>query len=583
MSKTHPSTTTEKVWSGLAVSSGVADAVVHILQDTFDEPPDEQIEPEEVEEELGRLDAALEATKSEIRALQDRTGEREIFETHLMILEDVSILEHVRRTVKNKLNCVDAVYFKLMRKHMEALRGVDDPYLRERFIDIKDITQRVMRHLRGDERAELTFEHPVIIVAHDLTPSDTVQLDREKVVGFAVENGSANSHAAIIARSLGIPAVVRLHGITTELNTGEHVVLDGQEGFLVQHPAPSTLKRYRQLEAEAEALDDLVQSVCHDPAITSDGRAVRVGANAEFVDELDSIIESGAEEIGLFRTEFIYLEDPDASEETLTALYTQVVQGMCGRRVVFRTLDLGGDKLDPLLAEEPEPNPFLGWRGIRVSLGRPDFFKRQLRALLRAACHGELAIMFPMVSGVAEVRVARQLLQECRAELQAEGLTSVPERIEIGAMIEIPSAACTADLIAPEVDFFSLGTNDLIQYTIAVDRLNDRVSELYQSTHPGVLRLIKMVVDASRQHGVRVAMCGEMAGDLALTPLLMGLGLDELSTSSGQVPFVKQAIRRLCHKECAELAAKALAEQDAAAILELSCSMARKLYAELLD
>lgn len=565
------------------MSSGVAEAVAHILQDTFDEPPEEEIQPEDVDHELERLNVALEATKTEIRALQERTGEAEIFETHLMILEDVSILEHVRRTVRTKHRSVDSVYFKLMRKHMEALRGVDDPYLRERFIDIKDITQRVMRHLRGEDRSELTFDHPVIIVAHDLTPSDTVQLDREKVVGFAIETGSTNSHAAIIARSLGIPAVVRLHGISGELHTGERVVLDGDEGLLVQHPANATLKRYRQIEAEAEALDDLLQSVCQQPAVTSDGRTVRVGANAEFVDELDSIIESGAEEIGLFRTEFIYLEEPDASEETLTELYTEVVKKMGGRRVIFRTLDLGGDKLDPMLAEEPEPNPFLGWRGIRVSLGRPDFFKRQLRALLRASCHGETAIMFPMVSGVAEVRAAKRLLQQCRQELRDEGLHCVPESIEIGAMIEIPSAACTADLIAPEVDFFSLGTNDLIQYTIAVDRLNDRVAELYQSTHPGVLRLIKMVVDASRQHNVRVAMCGEMAGELELTPLLMGLGLDELSASTGQVPFVKQAIRKLCHRDCEQLAVAALKEQDAGVIHEMSKVIARKFYGDLLD
>ena len=581
--KTSPShSSTEKSWHGLAVSSGVADAVVHILQDTFDEPPEEEIEVGDVEGELERLDTAMEKTKAEIRALQDRTGEVEIFETHLMILEDSTVLQHVRRTVRNKHICVDAVYFKLMRKHMEALRGVDDPYLRERFIDIKDVTQRVMRHLRGDERSELTFDHPVIIVAHDLTPSDTVQIDRDMVAGFAVETGSANSHAAIIARSLGIPAVVRLPGMCSELNTGEHVVLDGDEGILIQRPSPTTLARYRQIEAESEALDDMLHSVCRQPAVTTDGRAVRVGANAEFVDELDSMIDSGAEEIGLFRTEFIYLEDPDASEATLTDLYTQVVKHVAPYRVIFRTLDLGGDKLDPLLAAEPEPNPFLGWRGIRVSLGRPEFFKRQLRAILRAACCGEVAIMFPMVSGVAEVRAAKALLQECKEELAGEGLC-LPEKIHIGAMIEIPSAACTADLIAPEVDFFSLGTNDLIQYTIAVDRLNERVADLYQSTHPGVLRLIKMVVDAAKKHNVRVAMCGEMAGDLDLTPLLIGLGLDELSASTGQVPSVKQAVRKLCYSDCVALAERALEQHDAVTIHEMSRCVAEKCYVDLLD
>jgi phosphotransferase system enzyme I (PtsI) len=285
----------EKIWHGLSVSSGVADAAVHILQDTFDEPPDEPISADEVESELARLAAAIVGTKLEIQDLQQRTGEAEIFETHLMLLEDVTLLDHVRRTVSTKLLSVDYVYFKLMRRHMEALRGVDDPYLRERFIDIKDIMQRVMRHLRGEDRSELTFDHPVIIVAHDLTPSDTVQLDREKVVGFVIETGSTNSHAAIIARSLGIPAVMRVQGICGELHSGEHVVLDGAEGMLIQHPSAATLTRYRQIEAAADALDDMLHALCQQPAVTTDGRTIRVGANAEFVDDLDSIMESGAE------------------------------------------------------------------------------------------------------------------------------------------------------------------------------------------------------------------------------------------------------------------------------------------------
>jgi phosphotransferase system enzyme I (PtsI) len=276
------------------------------------------------------------------------------------------------------------------------------------------------------------------------------------------------------------------------------------------------------------------------------------------------------------------MEDPDASEETLTQLYTDVVQKVAPRKVIFRTLDLGGDKLDPRLAADPEPNPFLGWRGIRLSLGRPELFKRQLRALLRASCHGEIGIMFPMVSGVGEVRTAKALLKECRDELSGSGLV-LPAHIEVGAMIEIPSAACTADLIAPEVDFFSLGTNDLIQYTIAVDRLNERVADLYQSTHPGVLRLIQMTVAAARKYGVRVAICGEMAGELELTPLLIGLGLDELSASTGQIPFIKQAVRKLALCDCQSLADLALSNADAVTIHEMSRAIARRAYPDLID
>jgi phosphotransferase system enzyme I (PtsI) len=577
----------ERTWSGLPVSPGVAIAVVHVLQDSFDEPIDEAIEEHEVEAELARLDRAMADTKREIQALQqtieDRgdSSEAEIFETHLMILEDVSILDHVRRTVRTKHRNVDSVYYKLMRRHIEALRGVDDPYLRERYLDLKDITQRVMRHLRGEHRSDLKFDEPVIIIAHDLAPSDTVQLDRSKVLGFAVETGSVNSHAAIIARSLGTPAVVRLHGLLDELVSGERVVLDGDEGLLIQRPSAETLARYRQVEAQAEAQEDLLLATCREPAITSDGRSMRVGANGEFIDELDSIVESGAEEVGLFRTEFVYLEDPNASEGALAELYEAVVKRMAPKLVIFRTLDLGGDKLDPLLAAEPEPNPFLGWRGIRVSLNRPEFFKRQLRALLRASCHGPIGIMFPMVCGVEEVVAAKKVLAECRAELEAEGLC-LPEKIEVGAMIEIPSAAATADLIAPEVDFFSLGTNDLIQYSLAVDRLNDRVADLYQATHPGVLRLIRMVVEAGRQANVRVGICGEMGGDIELTPLLVGLGLDELSVSTGQVPRVKQAVRRLCQSDCEALVAQVLKLCCPKEIHQLSLDLAMRSYPELL-
>ncbi len=577
----------EKTWQGLPVSSGVAEAVVHVLQDSFDEPVEVSITAAEVEPELVRLDEALAATKREIMALQrtieDRgdSSEAEIFETHLMILEDVSILDHVRRTVRSRQRNVDAVYYKLMCRHIEALRGVDDPYLRERYLDLKDITQRVMRHLRGEHRTELSFDKPVIIVAHDLAPSDTVQLDRSMVLGFAVETGSINSHAAIIARSLGMPAVVRLHGLMDELQSGETVVLDGNEGLLIQRPNADTLAQYRQLEAQAEAQDDLLQSLSQQPAITLDGRTIRVGANGEFIDELDSIVESGAEEVGLFRTEFVYLEDPDASEDALADLYVQVVCRMAPKPVIFRTLDLGGDKLDPRLAAEPEPNPFLGWRGIRVSLGRKEFFKRQLRALLRASCHGPIGIMFPMVCGVEEVIGAKLVLAECRAELEAEGVC-LQNKVEVGAMIEIPSAAATADLIAPEVDFFSLGTNDLIQYSLAVDRLNDRVADLYQATHPGVLRLIRQVVEAGRHGKVRVGICGEMGGDIELLPLLVGLELDELSVASGQVPRVKQAVRKLHLAECKQLVAEVLKLSSAPEILMRSRELAERCYGELL-
>ncbi len=585
---TQEALTQERTWQGTAVSSGVAHAVVHVLREDFDEPDADPITADEVEAELARWHAAMDATHREIEELkemvstEERSAEADIFDTHLLILEDMSIRKHVEKTVREKLICVDAIYYRLMCKHMDALRGLADSYLRERFLDIKDITHRVMRHLRGELLQHPMFDDPVIIVAHDLTPSDTVQLDRSKVLGFAIETGSGNSHAAIIARSLGLPAVVRLHGITDELHSGDPVLLDGDEGALILNPTPATLSKYRSREQLAEKRDDALHETRHQPSVTLDGMAIQVCANAEFVEEMGDIRDSGAAHVGLFRTEFLYLEDPAGTEDWLADNYTRAVKIIAPGQVIFRTLDIGGDKVDEQLASEQEPNPFLGWRGIRVSLGRRDMFKRQLRALLRAAAHGPIGIMFPMVSDVSEVRAAKELLAECANELSAEGYPP-PQQVEIGAMIEIPSAALTADLIATEVDFFSLGTNDLVQYTLAVDRLNERVADLYSPTHPAVLRLIALTVEAARRAGIRVCICGEMAADVEVLPLLIGLGLDELSVSTGQISRVKHAIRKLNASECRSIIDACRHLGCPKEILGLSRTMAHEMYPDLFE
>lgn len=578
----------ERTWTGTAVSAGVAHAVVHVLKDHFDEPDEDSIEPGTADAEMTRLHAALAVTRREIEELQRTVGEEqgsaesEIFETHLLILQDSTILKQTEKTVREQQVCVDWAYYKLMCKHMDALRGVADAYLRERFLDIKDVTHRVMRHLRGELMQHPMFDEPVIVVAHDLTPSETVQLNRSKVLGFAVETGSGVSHAAIIARSLAIPAVVKLHGICDELHSGDAVLLDGEGGLLILNPTAETLARYRRREEQAERREDVFQVHRHEPATTRCGSSICVGANAEFLEEVAIVKDSGAEEIGLFRTEFLHLENPTATEDELAAAYTHVVRALAPKRVVIRTLDLGGDKIDEREALAPEPNPFLGWRGIRLSLGRLDLFKRQLRALLRAAGHGRVGIMFPMVSGVQEVMEAKAVLKDCAEELTAEGI-DVPEEVEVGAMIEIPSAALSADLIAAEVDFLSLGTNDLTQYTIAVDRLNDRVAGLYQPTHPAVLRLIAMSVKAARGAGIRIGICGEMASDLRLTPLMIGLGLNELSVATTQIARVKHAVRRLAVPECEELARAIQKCTSPTEILDLSRAVAGRCYPELFE
>ncbi len=582
----NPEKPADQLRRGIPVSAGVASGIVHVLKDRFDEPEPVQVAAEEVENELERWHKALAVTRTEIQELQaamdggNGSVESEIFETHLLILEDCTIIKEVEKAVRDELLCVDHVYYRLMCKHMNALRGLADAYLRERFLDIKDVTQRVMRHLRGELLQQPMFGEPVIVVAHDLTPSDTVQLDRSKVLGFAIETGSTLSHAAIIARSLNLPAVVRLGPISNELHSGDRVLIDGEEGVLVIRPTEATLSKYRDREEATEGREEGLFQQRFEPAITQDGATITVGANAEFLDEIAAIQDSGAAEVGLFRTEFLYLENPHASEEKLTELYKTVASCITPRRVIFRTLDIGGDKVDPKLSQEPEPNPFLGWRGIRVSLGRPDLFRIQLRALLRASVGNKIGIMFPMVSGLREVIDAKAIVHSCIEELRTEGV-AVPDDVAIGAMIEIPSAALAADAIASEVDFLSLGTNDLIQYSLAVDRLNDRVASLFQTTHPSVLKLVRLTVEAGANNAAEVGICGEMASDIAVTPLLLGLGLRELSVAPGQIARIKHAVRCLDTVKCTELANKALQLHHPSEIMELSLAAAREAYPEL--
>ena len=575
-------------WTGLPVSGGLAYGVVHVLKDHFDEPEPETIRPEQADHEMERLARALAVTRSEIEELQRQMiengggAEADIFDAHLLILDDVTLLAQVEKRVRVEWLNVDYAYYQLMLKNINALRRMSDPYLRERFLDIKDVTQRVMRHLRGEMLETPMFDHPVIVVARDLTPSDTVQLDRSRVLGFAVETGSAVSHAAIIARSMDVPAVVRLSGISGLLHSGDRVLLDGDEGVLILNPSEQAVDESRVREAAAEKREDVLHARRQEAALTLEGEAVVVGVNGEFLEELPALKDCGAEEVGLFRTEFLHLADPTASEDWLAAAYRQVIESMDPRLVIFRTLDLGGDKVEEGYSAEPEPNPFLGWRGIRLSLGRQDLFKRQLRALLRAGAWSRVGIMFPMVTTVEEVLAAKELLKICAAELETEKIAA-PSELLVGAMIEVPGAALIAGALAQHVDFLSLGTNDLVQYTLAVDRLNDRVADLYQTTHPAVLRLIAMTIESGQGGKVRVGMCGEMAADISLTPLLLGMGMRELSVSTSQVARVKEAVRRLALQECQDLWAKAQRLTHAADIRKLSLQLAESRYPDLFE
>jgi phosphotransferase system enzyme I (PtsI) len=416
-----------------------------------------------------------------------------------------------------------------------------------------------------------------------LTPSDTASINRANVLGIATDVGSRTSHAAILARSLNIPAIVGLHDITVKLETGEDVLLDGTDGWLVVHPTPETLGWFAEIESRRAKVTAQLKQLRETTSITRDRRHIVLSANIELPEDVDAVRANGAEGIGLYRTEFLYLNRPTLpTEEEQYQTYRKVAERVRPNPLIIRTFDLGGDKLAPGTVDiADEPNPFLGWRAIRVCLENVDIFKTQLRAILRASFVGNVKVMFPMISGLDELRGAVAVLEECKKELHNSGIP-IAESIEVGAMIEIPSAAICASVLAPEVDFFSIGTNDLIQYALAVDRVNEKTAHLYQPTHPAILRLLKMIADAAHTNQIWVGVCGEMAGDIALTPLLLGLGMDELSTAAILVPRVKRAVQSLDIPECRQLVEETFKLDTPSEILALCLELADKRYGDLL-
>ncbi len=578
----------EKRFQGIPVSPGIAEGSVIVRSETFEEPDTYSVEPVDVERELQRFEDALIETRAQIRELQrrlDATGEgteASIFDAHLLVLEDRSVLDEVKRVLTEEQENIESVFYRVMKRYIDSLRAIEDPYLRERAIDVEDVTRRVVRNLSVREAAEYTATHKHIVLAHDLTPSDTAGMDRERVLGFATETGSYTSHAAIMARSMNIPGVVGLHGICDTLHTGSRVLLDGYHGVVIFDPTAETVEEFEKLKKEMGAVEERLEELKDTKSVTRDGRAITLSANIEFAYETDVMKASGAEGIGLYRTEFFYLHNRKLpSEDQQVETYARVAAAVRPDEVIIRTMDVGGDKLPAERNDDDEMNPFLGWRGIRVSLERPGVFRTQIRSILRASVSGKVGIMFPLISGIEELRKAKEVVEACKKELSDEGIP-FDEEIEIGAMIEVPSAALVADQLAPEVDFFSVGTNDLVQYTIAVDRVNDRVANLYQPAHPAILRLLKMVVDAGHANDIWVGLCGEMAGDVLLTPILVGLDFDELSVGASQIPRVKHAVRSLDSKECTNLVANALGLRDADEIVGRCRELAMRHYPELI-
>ena len=575
---------------GTAVSPGIAIAPAHVVARGFTAPEVYEIEPEKVPEEQARFRDALAKTRTELNKLRERISglagddKAMIFEAHLMFLEDRTLLNKVDEAIAERHQNVEYAFYAIAQTFLEAMRRVNDPYLRERATDIDDICQRVLRNLlnQPDHRHNAP-EHRHILIAYDLSPSDTASMDRDLVAGFATEIGSITSHTAILARSLGLPAVVGIENVILDIRTLSTTILDGYAGKIIVNPTEETLAAYRELQRRKQRVRTEIEAHREAETVTRDGKSVTLSANVEFSEELPQVISSGAEGIGLYRTEFQLLQGEEIpGEDEQTEVYTKIARAVAPHTGIIRTLDAGGDKLpaEPLI--DPEPNPFLGWRGIRVSLTRPDMFRKQLRAILRASAHGKLAIMFPLVSGLSEVLTARSILRECMEQLDAE---SIPfdRAIPVGIMIEVPSAALITDILATEVDFFSIGTNDLVQYTLAVDRVNHRVADIYRPTNPAVVRLIKRTIDASRDAKIWTGICGEIAGDFALIPLLVGLGIDELSVGTHLVAPVRRAIRSLDYAECAAMADRALAARTSMEIRGMSLEIARARYPDVLD
>jgi phosphoenolpyruvate-protein phosphotransferase (PTS system enzyme I) len=582
----------QKVIRGIPVSDGVCHGKVLVLAEAgVTAIPRYPVLAGEMAQHIQRLEQAMVATRRQIIEVQQKVRQNvgaqdaSIFDAHLLVLEDPALIDEVSRLIEEQGLNVEAAFHLAADKYVTALAAIGDNFLQARAADMRDVTLRVLNNLMGrTEEADLSrLNEPCILVSHDLAPSQTAVLNKKMVLAFATDVGSKTSHTAIMARSLGIPAVVALGEASRELKTGQHVLLDGYNGFLILNPTDQTLFEYGQLVKRQASLEEKLRETVDKAAVTLDGARVVLSANIELPEETEQVKSSGAEGVGLYRTEYLFINRADLpTEEEQYKAYHQVAAALKPHPVIIRTLDLGGDKFFSRVQVAPEMNPFLGWRAIRFCLQEKELFRTQLRAILRASAEGNIKMMYPMISGLDELNQANELVEECRVQLRREGV-AFDEQMDIGIMVEIPSAALAADALAKRVRFFSIGTNDLIQYSLAVDRLNARIAHLYEPTHPGILRLIKMTTDAARAHGIWTGICGETAGDPALTPLLLGLGVNEISVTSASVPRIKHLIRRLKLSEASELAAFALQCESGAEVLCRSRELARAAAPNLFE
>ncbi len=550
---------------GIAASPGIAIGQTYSIDRERVSAVERRISVAEVPGQIQAFMESVRLSRSQLEEVRSAVNNRElaehlyIIDTHLLILEDQMLLDGTTALIKGDFLNAEGALKRTLKKFKDVFDSIEDEYLRERRSDIDSVGERLLRNLKGQSQQSIAgIDRPVIVVAHDLSPADTMQMDRTKIIGFVTDLGGRTSHTAILARSLGIPAVIGLETVTTKVPSGTPVIVDGTLGYLVLNPSAETYREYEEKQRDFENRETELLSLSALPAETLDGCRIRLRGNVELAAEIPMALRYGTEGVGLFRSEFLYLNRtvPPTENEQVEA-YRAVVEAMTPHPVTIRSLDLGGDKFAPEINVADEANPAMGLRAVRFSLKERWLFKTQLRAILRASAFGRVRLMFPMISGVVEIRACKDLLAEARAELAAEGVAFDPE-MPIGIMIEIPSAALIADLLAREVDFFSIGTNDLIQYCLAVDRGNENVAYLYEPLHPAILRALQAICQAARQAQISVGMCGEMAADPFYTLVLLGLGFDELSMNPSSIPRVKEILRQVRRDEGETLTAELL-------------------------
>ena len=564
----------EIILEGIAASPGVAHGTALLYLQKELDVPSYDLPPEAIDSEIERFDQAILQTREEITAVRHKVaaslgeGEARIFDAHLMVLEDSALLDEVNSELRSTNKNVESCYHQISQRYISFFSSMEDEYLKERVTDIQDVSRRLLQNLIGMNKSNLgELAAHSIIVSEDITPSDTADMDRSKLLGFITDAGGQTSHSVIMARSMRIPAVVGLHNATKTIQSGDQILVDGYDGIVVINPSEERLFKYGKLASERRKLDEIYISVISEPSETKDGSPIGLMSNIEGAHEMEQVIAMRSNGVGLFRTEGIFLRHHGYPPESVQYdEYAAVVAAAGDEPVIIRTLDIGGDKT---LGDgsTQEDNSFMGFRAIRFCLGNQDIFKTQLRAILRASAKGNVKIMYPMISGVAELRHANQILEEVKVDLRAENM-AFNEGIEVGAMVEIPSAAAIIDLLAAEADFFSIGTNDLIQYLMAVDRLNDRVAHLYEPAHPAVLRTLKVIIDEANRLGKPVSVCGEIAGDPIYAGLLLGMGATSLSLTSSMLPELKYFIRNVNITDARALVEEVLKVNDPVAVVK---------------